>query len=64
MWETWLFWIVIGGLIVLMFRRGGGGGHAGRGSSLEQGRHGAQDETGHEEHGNHTTRRPAHGGCH
>ncbi len=63
MWGTWLFWILVGGLVLVMFSRGGCGGHARHGKS--------RNDDGHTGHGGPVgegregdASRKAGGGCH
>ncbi len=64
MWETWLFWILIGGLVLFMLRGGGCGGHAGHGGSSGHGGHAGPGGPGNGSHEGDAGRKHAHGGCH
>ncbi len=65
MWGTWLFWILVGGLVLFMFTRGGCCGHAGHGGSRDDGGDVARGGTASKKgEGGETSRKPAHGGCH
>ncbi len=65
MWGTWLFWILVAGLVLFMFARGGCCGHAGHdGSRNDRGDVGRGGSGGEKREGAKTSRKPAHGGCH
>ncbi len=64
MWGTWLFWILVGGLVLFMFSRGGCGGHAGHGGSRNGGGHTGPGGPVDDAKEGDSSRKPARGGCH
>ncbi len=64
MWGNWLFWLLVGGLVLLMFSRGGCCGHASHGGSRDDGGQHGGGSPGTREDAGKTTRKPAGVGCH
>ncbi len=64
MWANWLFWILVGGLVLLMFTRGGCGGHSGHGGPGNDGGHDGHEGTGSGKDAHGTAVNRARGGCH